>query len=260
MMRIRFHFFLLLVGVLLSGSLFAAMPDQLNIANQALSSGHPREALAAYQSILSLADFSHFSTPEVWYNRGLAEEKNGDLVAASLSYRRALLLDPTLLSARKHLNSVLSTLGISEGATWKDHLFMLLHPDFLILGGAIIGWTGVMALVFLLISGRKQVHKRPVLIVLALTALVLGHGLSLMGSWTDPRREAVNQAIISGKGEQILRDTPADSAQAAGTLAPGSLVTILSRNGAWWKIASGSKTGWISSTVITPLLPAVAGS
>jgi tetratricopeptide (TPR) repeat protein len=259
-MRRLFYHLLLIAGISLQGVLRASIPDELNSANQSLSAGHPAEALTAYQSVLSSPDFSNVSAPEIWYNRGLAEEKSGDSLAASLSYRRALLLDPTLTPARTHLTSVLTLLGISETTPWSGPLFIRFHPDLLVLGGAVLGWLGALALVVLVFSGRYRKNKRPGLIGLALAALIFGHALSLLGAWADPRRLAGDQAIVSGKGEQTLRDTPADSAQAEGTLAPGSLITILSRNGAWWKISSGPKTGWIPSTAITTLLPPAAGS
>lgn len=202
-----------------------------------------------------------FSTPERWFTQGLTEEKNNDLkgensqtnlVAASLSFRRALLLDPTLQPARTHLNLILAKLGIPVVASWQTQLLSIIHPDLLILGGAILGWLGVFSLVFLLMVKPP----RPTLIAMALIAIILGHSISIIGTLIDPRRLASNQAVVIAKIGPTLRETPADSAKSEGVLAPGSLVSILSCNGVWWKISDGIHTGWILSTAITPLLPA----
>ena len=256
-MKMRALFLLVIAGISLLGSLVAATPDDISVANQSLSSGHPAEALASYQSMLDSPGLSKFSSPELWYNRGLAEERSGDPIAASLSYRRALLLDPTLLSAHIRLSGLLASLGIPASTNWNDRLFLMVPPDMFILGGAILGWLGVLLFVFFILS----TPCRPGLIAFALLAMILGHGLTLFGAWNDPRRLASDEAVVTVKNAPTLRETPADSSKADGTLAPGSLVTILSRNGAWWKVSGGAaSTGWIPSTAITPLLPAAAGS
>ena len=254
-MRMR-PFLSLLMLVLLSASItLASMPDEVASANQSLAAGRLPEALSAYQTLLALPDFSKFSSPELWFNLGLAEEKNHDLAAASLSYRRALLLDPTLLLARSHLTTALTSLGIPESVTHTDQLVAFVHPDFLILGGALLGWAGVFAFLLLIMVGPS----RPGWLALALTALILGHGVTLFGTWIDPRRLGSEEGVIIATRAPTLRETPADSSKAEGTLAPGSLVTILSRNGAWWKVSSSVSTGWLPATAVTPLLP-TAGS
>lgn len=252
MMKRRFFLPVLSIFLGMAMHLHASIPEEFSVANQSFASGHYSEALAAYKSLLATSPFDKFSSPELWYHRGLAEEKTGDLVAASLSYRRALLLDPTLLPTRNRLAAVLGTLGIPAANDWRDQILMRLHPDFLVLGGAILGWVGILILVFLLLAGPR----RPVLIGWALAVFILGHGLSIFGTLNDPRRQIANQAVVTAKNAPTIHATPADSSASDGTLAPGSLLTILSRNGAWWKVSDGpAKTGWILSNVVTPLLP-----
>ncbi|MEI6323556.1 MAG: hypothetical protein WCP60_10680 [bacterium] len=250
--KIRFFLPVLLICLGVSVHLQASIPEEASVANQSLASGHYTEALEAYKLLLATPQFEKFSSPELWYHRGLAEEKTGDLVAASLSYRRALLLDPTLPPARTRLAAVLGTLGVPHALDWHDQLLMRVHPDLLVLGGAILGWVGILAFVFLLLAGPR----RPVLIGLALALFILGHGLSIFGTLNDPRRQIANQAVVTAKNAPTIHATPADSSASDGTLAPGSLLTILSRNGAWWKVSDGpAKTGWILSNAVTPLLP-----
>jgi hypothetical protein len=237
------------------GQLHAAPADEALSANHSLSDGSPAEALSKYQMILDSPHPAAFSSPELWYHRGLAEQKMGDQIAASLSLRRAVLLDPSFTPAVNALTSVLASLGLPTATHWQGELLTRVHPDVLILGGAMMGWLGVLLFVYLLMAGPR----RPSLIAWALVACILGHGLSLLGTFADPRRLAQDEAVVTAKSPPTLRETPADSAQANGTLAPGSLITILSRNGAWWKVSDGTHTGWISSTTVTPLLPASSG-
>ena len=233
-------------------SLHAGVAEQAASANASLLSGHPVDALNAYRTLLASPRFAATGSPELWYNRGLAEEKTGDAAAASLSFRRALLLDPGFLPAQRQLEAVLGTLGLPVSAGWKERVQAVILTDPMIVGGAIVGWIGALLLVVLLLRGPR----RKGLVVLALAALVAGHGASVFGSLIDPRRTARDQGVVTAKAGPTLRATPADSATPGGTLAPGTLIKILSRNGAWCYIAAGpGLTGWIPSDTVTFLLP-----
>lgn len=224
-------------------------------ANTSLLSGHPIDALASYTQLLDSPQFARVGSPELWCNRGLAEEKMGDSAAASLSFRRALLLAPGFVPAQQQLAIVLTTLGLPTPSTRMSRFFTILSPEVMILGGAILGWIGLFLLVVLLVRGPR----RRGYIVSALLALILGHGASLVGSLIDPRRGAEHKAVVTAKKGPSLRSTPADSATVIGNLAPGAVINILSQNGAWWYVSSGSgkaaQQGWILSEVATPLLP-----
>lgn len=224
-------------------------------ANASLLSGHPIDALASYTQLLESPQFARVGSPELWCNRGLAEEKTGDPAAASLSFRRALLLDPGFVPAQQQLAVVLTALGLPTPSARMSRLFTILSPEEMILGGAVLGWIGLFLLVILLVRGPR----RRGYIVSALLALILGHGASLLGSLIDPRRGAEHKAVVTAKKGPALRSTPADSATVIGNLAPGAVITILSQNGAWWYVSSGrgkaAQQGWILSEVATPLLP-----
>ena len=122
-------FLLLLVLCAFPGSrLAAALTDQVARANSHLASGHASEALSSYRALLTSPEFRAGGSPEIWYNRGLAEEGVGDAVAASLSFRRALLLDPTLAPARRALSATMATLGIPESQGWMPRLSSWIAP------------------------------------------------------------------------------------------------------------------------------------
>lgn len=244
----------ILIALLLflpSAGLRAALADQVSKANGRLASGQFPEAISSYRALLTSPEFRTAGSPELWFNRGLAEEQSGDLVAASLSYRRALLLDPSLLPARRALAGTMTALGIPESGDWRSRLPALVSPEILVIGGAAIGWFGVILFLLLVFLARR----RKGWILLSLILIVLGHGASVAGTFVDPRRTASSQAVITAKTAPVLRATPSDNGDSRGALPPGAPVSILSRNGPWWYVASGtSLSGWISSSALTPLL------
>ena len=245
-------FLLLLVLCAFPGSrLAAALTDQVARANSHLASGHASEALSSYRALLTSPEFRAGGSPEIWYNRGLADEGVGDAVAASLSFRRALLLDPTLAPARRALSATMAGLGIPESQGWMPRVSSWIAPEILVIGGAVVGWSGVILFLLLVFLSRR----RRGLILLSLAMIAMGHGASIFGTLADPRRTANSQGVITAKVAPVLRATPSDNGDARGTIPPGSPVSILSRNGPWWYVVAGpSLSGWIPSSALTPLL------
>ena len=250
-------FFLLLLLTLSMSSLRAGLPEDFASANGNLASGHAGEALSTYKTLLTHPEFKTSGSAEIWYNRGLAEVQTGDAVAASLSFRRALLLDPASVPARVQLCKTLLSLGLPVPSGWKERTMQILHPETMIVGGAVMGWIGMLALVFLLF----QASRKKSMILLSLILIIVGHGVSVLGTMADPRLTARHQAVLTAKEGVTLRATPADNATESGKLDPGTLITILSRNGAWWYVSTGTGSGglrgWIHSNTATPLLSAI---
>jgi len=239
----------LLFGV---SSLHAGISEQVSTANNDLRSAHPLDALARYRTLLTDPTFLKQGSPELWYNRGLAEEKTGDAAAASLSFRRALLLNPGFAPAQRQLAAVLATLGLPIPGDWRIGVYAIVLPERLMIIGSVVGWIGVLLFVILLFHGPR----RKGLILLSLLLLIAGHGSAIFGSLIDPRRTAADQAVVTSKSGPTLRSTPADNASPGGTIAPGTVISVLSRNGAWWYVAAGpGQTGWIPSDTVTSLLP-----
>ena len=242
------------------GSLCAGLPEDFTSANGNLSSGHADEALSTYKTLLTYPEFKTSGSAEIWYNRGLAEMQTGDALSASLSFRRSLLLDPGSVPARVQLNKALLSLGLPVPSGWKEHTMQIFHPEIMILGGAVIGWIGALGLIVVLFKASRKKS----LIALTLILIIVGHGASVLGTLADPRRTARNHAVLTAKEAVTLRATPADSATESGKLDPGTLISILSRNGAWWYVSagtgSGALQGWIHSNTATPLLSSSKGS
>ncbi len=245
------------VGLIASQASAATLSEQAASANASLAEGRTAEALAGYRALLASPQLFKKSSPELWCNLGLAEEKSGNLPAASLSLRRSLLLDPTLGTTRQALARVLLHLGIPAYSGWKERLAAAVAPEFLILGGALLGWAGLLWFVWILFSVKRSKG----LLAAALCLSILGHGLSIAGTLADPRRTASKRAVVVIGNAPTLRSTPADSGSANGTLAPGTLITVLSRNGSWWYVSDGyGHSGWIPADTAIPLLPDIPAS
>lgn len=237
--------------------LHADMASQAQAAAASLRSGHSIDAASRYRMLLTDPSFRTAGSPELWYNLGLAEEKSADAAGASLSFRRALLLDPTFAPARRQLETVLGALGLPAPSGWHESVRRSLHPEFLIVAGSIIGWAGVFGLILLIFLSPR----RKLLIASAVVLTVAGHGAASLGTLVDPRRMAADKAVVTAKKAPVLHATPADSGAPGGTLTPGLLVSVLSRNGAWWYVSGGpGLTGWILSDTVTPLLPSASSS
>jgi hypothetical protein len=246
-----------LISAIALPCLHADVASQAQAAAVSLRSGHSIDATSRYRTLLTDPAFREAGSPELWYNLGLAEEKSADAAGASLSFRRALLLDPTFAPARRQLETVLGTLGLPAPSGWYESVRRSLHPELLIVAGSIIGWAGVFVLIFLIFLAPR----RKLWIAAAIVLVIAGHGASALGTLVDPRRVAADKAVVTAKKAPILHATPADSGAPGGTLTPGLLVSVLSRNGSWWYVSGGpGLTGWIPSDTVTPLLPAVSSS
>jgi hypothetical protein len=231
--------------------------SQAQAAAESLRSGHPIDASSRYRTLLTDPVFRTAGSPELWYNLGLAEEKSANSAVASLCYRRALLLDPTFTPAQRQLETVLVTLALPAPSGWHESVRQALHPEFLIVAGSIIGWVGVFGIIlFVFLAPRRKFAIGAVIVL-----VIIGHGAAVLGTLVDPRRVAAEKAVVTAKKAPVLHVTPADSGSPGGTLTPGLLVSVLSRNGAWWYVSGGpGLTGWIPSDTVTPLLPAVSSS
>jgi len=248
----RFPSILGLLCVVTLSSLHADTASQAQTAADALRSGHPIDAVSRYRAVLADSSFRSAGSPELWYNLGLAEEKSADTAVASLCYRRALLLDPTFTQAQRQLETVLNALGLPAPSGWHESVRQALHPEVLVVAGSIIGWMAVFGLILLIFMSPRRKMAIASLIVL----VIAGHGAAALGTLVDPRRVAADKAVVTSKKGPVLHATPADGGAPGGTLTPGLVVSVLSRNGAWWYVSGGTGlTGWIPSDTVTSLLP-----
>lgn len=212
-------------------------------------------------------------SPEKYYNEALAEKEQGDLPAASLALRRALVLDPTLAVAQQELKQVLSKLGLPMEASWQQKVASCCMPEKIVLLGTIVGWSATFVLVVLffldLLSSAKK-PRRWKLFLIVLIVCVGGHAISVLGVIVDPRLRARYEVVLLPKTEASagvenhldrpatwpLRATPADAGAAIAQLPVGSCLVLLSQHGVWSYVRTISgQEGWMNSSCLESIIP-----
>lgn len=213
-------------------------------------------------------------SPEAYYNEALVEKEGGDLPAASLALRRALVLDPTLVVAQQELKEVLSKMGLTMESSWQQSLAAHCAPEKIVLLGTVIGWSATFVLVLFffmqILSSTKQ-PKRWGLFFGILFFCLVGHALSVLGVIIDPRLRARYEVILLPKFVEApsavdhhsdrpatwpLRATPADAASPIAQLPTGSCLILISQHGAWSYVRTTTgQEGWIASSSLEFLIP-----
>ena len=240
----------------------------------------PRFFFFFFFAALVLCDFAFgantalkTASPEEYYNTAIAEKNAGDLPAASLSLRRALVLDPTLAVAQQQLQEVLSKMGLTMESSWQQKVASRYSPEKITFIGTVIGWGTTAALVvifFLQILPSTTKPKRWRLFFSVVLLCLMGHGLSVLGVMIDPRLHARYEVILLPKIESkasaenqpgrpattSLRATPVDAASVLAQLPTGSCLILLSQHGAWSFVrTSAGQEGWLSSGSLEFLIP-----
>ena len=105
--------------------------------------------LAIMEKTIAAASSDITASPEQYYNQALTEEAQGDLAAASLSLRRALVLDPTLGIAQAQLQEVLKKMGLPAETTWQTKFASRFVPEYLTIIGALIGWSAALIVIWI---------------------------------------------------------------------------------------------------------------
>lgn len=212
-------------------------------------------------------------SPEKYYNEALTEKEAGDLPAASLALRRALILNPTLAPAQQELQEVLSKIGVSMESSWQQKLASRCAPETMAFIGTILGWSATLVLIivfFLQVLPSTKKPKRWLLFFSALLLCLVGHAISVLGVIIDPRLHARYEVVLLPKIDSRaalehrpnrsttipLRTTPADAASVIAQLPTGSCLILLSQHGDWSYVRTNAgQEGWIASGSLESLIP-----
>ena len=238
---------------------------------------------AAFEAKNKIASIVITGSPEGYYNDALTAEAKGDLPAASVALRRALVLDPTLHVAQQHLDELLPKMGLSLEKNWQTKIAANVSPNQLIHVWFFIGFRSSFIAIWLFFTRylssipsekKKKCSKWP--LCLAISWFLLGHAISFLGIMIDPRMTAHDMVIVLPKqdfkeensfkeGKETtpkrasgipVRATPVDNAPILSQLPAGSCIMLLSSHGVWSyvRINPGQK-GWVASSALEPLVP-----
>lgn len=190
---------------------------------------------------------------EGFYDVGLAHEKSGQPVEAALNYQRALLLDPGLGAARNALAKLAASKSIPlRPPAWTNDVAAFLHPDTLVLLGALLLWGGAFGLVF----ATQARSRRTGLNALAGLALIFGAAALAAGWLADARMTSRALALVVAKDGAEVLTSPAHNSTPILSLPAGTTVDVLSPRGPWSYVdLNGAQRGWVQTERLRPVVP-----
>ena len=223
---------------------FAGPEGDFAVANRAYAEGDFASALRAYEG--SLAGELHANT---LYNLGNTCFRLGKLGPASLSYERALVLQPRLPDAVANLRLAREKSGarLFDQAWWEKGLtwFAPGTATAIALGA---GW------IFLLTAASQAWRKRSGFAFWASVLGVIaaaGYGGAIY--WITAERGQI--AIVIAERTSVHSE-PAEHSAAGESLPGGSQLRVLGEHGGWvYCKLPGGQRGWVSASALDFLLP-----
>lgn len=224
-----------------------AQASAVQAGEEQFAAGDYSSAARSFESALSVDGPS----AALYHNLALAQQRSDQSLPALLSYRRALMLDPRLETARTAAASLEKDLGISSKPTWRDSVAAKAPLQQLLVGGVILAWIGAFGILAFAILSRK-----PLPAMASVLVLIMGSGVAISSYLSDPRVADRSAALVMTKDAATLHSVPADQSDAIAKAAPGSSLKILSQRGAWTYCQSpdGLK-GWVNTSSIEPIVP-----
>lgn len=238
-----------LMALFLGAALSAHASSDFDAANEQFGSGRYDEAARGYHLALDKG----IQAAEVYYNLGLAETKAGKVAQASLSFQRALTLNPALEPARGELLALSekSNIEVPE-ATWINRLASAIPLESWWVGGAVVAWLGA----FIILGGLFARTRRGTLLILGVIIFIFGKAALVLAWTSDPLIQNQDLVVLTTEGPNRLRSAPVDNSETVLSLAGGSTVAVLSERGKWAYCASlDGKRGWVERTGIQPVIP-----
>ena len=229
--------------LLLPGHAQAA--ETLDDANRAFAEGHYHASTLGYQAVLAQQGYS----APVLFDLGNSCFREGDFAQAILAYKRAQWLSPNDpdISANLQLAQKQAGLSLAE-PRWSETMGRVLNAsDWAWVGcGA---WTLLCAS---LLARRMLPQRRPFLFLSGTaSALILFTAIAAMVASSNELRQAI---VVDKNAAALISPFPA--AQVVFSPSPGETVTVQKTYHDFFLVKDqAGRTGWISKTQITPILP-----
>lgn len=237
------------IGVVLSfvAAFAGAQASAVQTAEEQFAAGDYAAAARSFDSALS----ANGPSAALYHNLALAQQRSDQSLPALLSYRRAIMLDPRLESARTAAASIEKDLGISSTPTWQDRVAAKAPLQQLLIGGVVLAWIGSFGVLVFAILSRRAIPAAASVLV-----LIVGSGIAVASYLSDPRVADRSAALVMAKDAVTLHSVPADQSDAVAKAAPGSSLKILSQRGPWTYCQSpdGLK-GWVTTSSIESIVP-----
>lgn len=223
--------------------------ERFGSATAALEAGNYEEALKGYEALIAEGE----TAAALYYNMGLTLKAMGKPVDAALNFRRALVLDPRMLPARRALEEISETSNVPAAPfTWKEELSGIIPPRLGLLTGSIIFWAGL-----LLLQNRASREGRFGLAgFLAILLVLAGGALAVASYLADPFASNRRAALVTSPAAVSMHRTPSDNSPGVSLLPPGTNLQILDQSAGWtYAKTPDAAMGWIPRDKITQILP-----
>ncbi len=226
-------------------SIFAQSDAQFAKANEEYASGHFKEAIDDYETLVRSREWS----ANLFYDLGNAYFRNGDFGRSILNYERALALEPHHPETQANLRIARDEARALElQPAWPERYLRFATVNHYTIGAAITFWFAAFGLTRLIYARRRSSG----LIALSIFSLLISGLLAAFVFRIDRGRDRA-LAIVTGSGVEA-RVATADNASTVLALPSGSEVKILSQRGDWvYTALPNNLRGWIPSKSAEPV-------
>ena len=230
----------------------ADLTPEFDAANKLYEEGHFADAVSAYEKILASGKVSE----ALYFNRGNALFKLGQLGRAIASYRQAMFLAPRDSALRANLQFARTRArGGSpyHGERWREWLNSLSLNEWTWLTAAAF-WTVFVLLAMFQWQHDLQHRLQNWLIASVLAALVFASCLGLVIV-----QDYFTTTAIVVAGEAEVRNGPLDESPGNFKVRDGIELEVVDRKDNWLQVAdSAQRTGWLRDDQAIIFEPAAA--
>lgn len=253
-MRIPVPILLLTTGLLVAIPTRSIAQDANAVfrsANEDFSEGDYSQAALKYRGLVE----EGLVSPDLYYNLGTAEFRNGQPGQAMLWLRRAQLLDSNLPEVRQNVEYLRTRLAFLEfNDTGFDQVVRSLPRSLPLWAMSIATWLAALSLAAGFAIPRLA-PNRSGLIALAVVLLLVTILANRVGHYRSTRLAPENFATVVTSDAAALT-APVPGSKAVIELPPGSEVRILQESGPWIYVdIPGNLRGWVREEVVEPVWP-----
>lgn len=239
-MKTSTHFLtaVLAVWLVAEGAMAAEAPADFNAANKLYAEGKFAAAATAYASMIEAGAVA----PALYFNRGNAEFKSGNLGRAIAAYRRAALLAPRDAEVRANLDFVR---GQVQGPTLRESRWVAWINTLTLNEWTAVAATALWLMFALLIAAQIRPALRTLLRSFTRTAVILVI-VSATGAGVDAAMHFSSQTVVVIVPDATARSGPFDEAQGAFAAHNGAELSVLDGRDNWLQVTDGSgRIGWL---------------
>lgn len=227
------------------------LEDVFRAGNEAYFHGEYAEAIARYENLVELG----VRDADVFYNLGVAYERQGRLGFAIASFERALRTRPSDEAVRTALESIRQA-AAERRADREGEATVASGPGLgeALFGGVpeeVLAWAVLIfdALFFGVLVGFLFVRRETARLVLGIAAPLLGIALTLSGIGLAVRSGAFDEGVpaVIVTDRSALREGPRESAGERGVAREGERAWILGGDQDWLRVRVGSREGWLEA-------------